>query len=100
MNAPVVLSILNPVTGKFQRVLMRVKAVGVEISATHVENTGTTDKNSLLAGATFNIFVKCRSNPKTWVCVHLEISDPLPKAPCGDRARDHTLTKRMLCQLS
>ena len=22
------------------------------------------------------------------------------RAPCGDRAHDHTLTKRMLCQLS
>ena len=75
VNAPILFSIFNPLTGKMKRILARVKGIGFELSSVSVENDFYVGSTNLLPGATFNLFIKYRTSPKNWVCIHMEILD-------------------------
>ncbi|KAJ3213593.1 hypothetical protein HDU67_002684 [Dinochytrium kinnereticum] len=72
--APVLFDIIQPGTTNLQRVLCQVTSINKDISAVSVQKGGSND-NLLSVGATFNLFIRSRSNPEEWNCINLEVID-------------------------
>ncbi|KAI8848054.1 hypothetical protein BC829DRAFT_433513 [Chytridium lagenaria] len=72
--APVLFDIIQPGTTNLQRVLCQVTSINKDISAVSVQK-GANNDNLLQVGATFNLFIRTRSNPEEWNCINLEVID-------------------------
>ncbi|KAJ3408961.1 hypothetical protein HDV05_004665, partial [Chytridiales sp. JEL 0842] len=74
INAPVLFDIIQPGSSNLQRILCQVTSINKDVSAVTVQKN-ISQGNLLTVGATFNLFIRSRANPKEWVCVNLEVVD-------------------------
>ncbi|KAJ3353647.1 hypothetical protein HDU83_006556 [Entophlyctis luteolus] len=73
MFSPVLFLIVQPGSSSFQQILCQVVGVDKDVSAVSVQHH--LDSNLMSAGATFNLFVRNRSNKFCWKCINLQVID-------------------------